>query len=234
MYFNLSEIVDQHKGLVDYTVRSMKIIELHFDDCVQEGYMGLMQAAIRFNPNQGCEFSSYAVPYIKGYVKKYLTKNRYSIRFPDRHILLQLTIKNLQGQNVSNHEIEKQLMISPEQKMLLDMMNKIHSLDEQLNTDDDNSDTLISTISDSIEDQYEKLLFEMAALDALDETIGKIKNPLHKIIYRDYITEVLFGIDLVNTVTLAAKYGISKQAVAVILKKYNLLYTQKLDLEKCS
>lgn len=63
-------ILDNIK-LVYYTLHKMNI--LADDDLVSEGMLALVQAAQNFNPSFNIQFSTYAVSYIKGKIKTYLT-----------------------------------------------------------------------------------------------------------------------------------------------------------------
>lgn len=46
-----------------------------FDDMVQEGSMGLICAAQRFNPDLGLKFSTFAYSYIVGYINMFLRRD---------------------------------------------------------------------------------------------------------------------------------------------------------------
>lgn len=41
-----------------------------FDELISEGNMGLITAAMKFNPSKGCKFITYAVYWIKSYINK--------------------------------------------------------------------------------------------------------------------------------------------------------------------
>ena len=48
-----------------------KFSKVHeFDDLVQEGYIGLLEAQKRYDPSRGVKFSSYAYPWIRKYVRE--------------------------------------------------------------------------------------------------------------------------------------------------------------------
>ncbi len=55
-----------------------------YEDLEQIGYMGLIRAIERFNPTQGCAFSSFAVPYIRGEMLHFLRDRGSSIKVPRR------------------------------------------------------------------------------------------------------------------------------------------------------
>lgn len=51
-------------------------------DLISAGNMGLMEAADRFDPDQGCRFLSYSVWWIRDYILRELLQNRSAIRLP--------------------------------------------------------------------------------------------------------------------------------------------------------
>jgi RNA polymerase sigma-B factor len=55
-----------------------------FDDLQQIGYLGLIRAIERFQPEQGCAFSSFAVPYIRGEILHYLRDRGSTVKVPRR------------------------------------------------------------------------------------------------------------------------------------------------------
>lgn len=55
-----------------------------YEDLEQIGYMGLIRAIERFNPTQGCAFSSFAVPYIRGEMLHFLRDKGSSVKVPRR------------------------------------------------------------------------------------------------------------------------------------------------------
>ena len=55
-----------------------------YEDLEQIGYLGLIRAIERFNPNQGCAFSSFAVPYIRGEMLHFLRDRSGTVKIPRR------------------------------------------------------------------------------------------------------------------------------------------------------
>ena len=53
-----------------------------YEDVMQEGMLGLWEAARRYDESKETKFSSFAVPYILGYMKKYIREKRNIIRIP--------------------------------------------------------------------------------------------------------------------------------------------------------
>lgn len=55
-----------------------------YEDLEQIGYLGLIRAIERFNPYQGCAFSSFAVPYIRGEMLHFLRDRGSAVKIPRR------------------------------------------------------------------------------------------------------------------------------------------------------
>ncbi len=66
-----------------------------YEDLEQIGYLGLIRAIERFDPTQGCAFSSFAVPYIRGEMLHFLRDRSGTVKIPRRWQQL-----NKEGQKV--------------------------------------------------------------------------------------------------------------------------------------
>ncbi|KMW69956.1 sigma-70 family RNA polymerase sigma factor [Limnoraphis robusta] len=82
-----NQIVQLNRGLVRKEVHHwIKQCSESYDDLLQVGCIGLIQAIERFDLTKGCAFSSFAVPYIRGEILHYLRDKSSLIRVP-RHYL---------------------------------------------------------------------------------------------------------------------------------------------------
>lgn len=73
-----------HLPLVRYVARSYADRGENFDDLVQVGTIGLINAIDRFEPERGLEFSTYAAPTIAGEIKRHFRDRTGSVRVPHR------------------------------------------------------------------------------------------------------------------------------------------------------
>ncbi len=80
-----NQIVELNLGLVRQVAHriSRQCCE-PYEDLEQIGYLGLIRAIERFNPQQGCAFSSFAIPYIRGEMLHYLRDKGSVMRIPRR------------------------------------------------------------------------------------------------------------------------------------------------------
>lgn len=67
-------IVEENLGLVYKVIKRFKVNNFDRDDLVQAGMMGLLRAAYTFDMARGLKFSTYAVPFIIGAIKKEFKK----------------------------------------------------------------------------------------------------------------------------------------------------------------
>ena len=64
------KLAREHAGLVkSVALRLSYAFNEELDDLIQIGYIGLIKAARRFEPERGLKFSTYAVPMIAGEIR---------------------------------------------------------------------------------------------------------------------------------------------------------------------
>ncbi|HEV7758689.1 MAG TPA: sigma-70 family RNA polymerase sigma factor [Acidimicrobiales bacterium] len=81
-----SDVVTGNIGLVRMVVRRMRgraTVGFDVDDMTQEGLLGLLRAARRWDAGRGLRFSSLAVPCIRGAIATAWTRRAERIRVPD-------------------------------------------------------------------------------------------------------------------------------------------------------
>jgi RNA polymerase sigma factor (sigma-70 family) len=64
----LNQLMAHHKGLVQFVVRRQTLGQLPFAAAIQAGRIGLWRAIVRYDPQRGYAFSSYAYPAIARHV----------------------------------------------------------------------------------------------------------------------------------------------------------------------
>ena len=71
----LHELTSAYMRLVISTANKFRTYGLPLGDLVQEGNVGLMQAAARFEPDRGVRFSTYATWWIRSSIQDYVLRN---------------------------------------------------------------------------------------------------------------------------------------------------------------
>ena len=74
------KLVRHNLAFVVAIARKQRRGGVRLEDLIQEGNVGLMKAAEKFDPHAGTRFSTYAVWWIRAYVGKYLKEARSSVR----------------------------------------------------------------------------------------------------------------------------------------------------------
>lgn len=77
-------LVEGYRGLVYFLARKFMNRGEPLDDIVQVGFLGLIKAIDRFEPEMGNEFTTFATPTVTGEIKRYFRDKGWAIRFPRR------------------------------------------------------------------------------------------------------------------------------------------------------
>ena len=129
-----------------------------YEDLEQIGYIGLIRSIERFDPGQGCAFSSFAVPYIRGEMLHFLRDRGTTVKIPRRWQDLQKEGQKRQaelirqyGRQPSDIEMAEALMVSVQEWRQVKLANKNRmplSLDATVCHQIDSSITLGDTLPD--------------------------------------------------------------------------------------
>ncbi len=151
-------LVKENQGLVYHIVNRFHVSSFDRDDLIQAGMMGLLEAIKRYDINKDIAFSTYAVKYILGNVKKEYAKQN-SVITNDYYRTL---IKKVQSDDENDY-----LMLARKYKTTVDniivavnFQNKISYLgEEELDLIKDESTSLDVSELDDLEYQIYELRF---------------------------------------------------------------------------
>ncbi|TMD56527.1 MAG: SigB/SigF/SigG family RNA polymerase sigma factor [Chloroflexi bacterium] len=100
-------LVEGYRSLVYFLARKFMNRGEPLEDIVQVGFLGLIKAIERFDPDLGNEFTTFATPTITGEIKRYFRDKGWAIRFPRR-------LQELYQQVVRvNEDLKKELSRTP-------------------------------------------------------------------------------------------------------------------------
>lgn len=129
-----------------------------YEDLEQIGYLGLIRAIERFDPSQGCAFSSFAVPYIRGEMLHFLRDRSATVKIPRRWQQLNKSGQKVReslsaelGRQPSDAEVATALGVSVQEwrECKLATQNRLPlSLDATISQQVDASMTLGETLPD--------------------------------------------------------------------------------------
>ncbi len=78
----LMRLIGAHVWLVRYVMRRVPVGDIPRDDLLQEGIIGLIEAAQRFDSDKDLRFSTYARHRVRARLQEYILRNRSLVRLP--------------------------------------------------------------------------------------------------------------------------------------------------------
>ena len=116
------ELVAAYIGLAKAMARQFSNRGESLDDLMQIAYVGLISAIDRFDPERRVEFTTYAIPTIKGELKRYFRDSGWALHVPRRvkqlHVALNETIGTLTQRHRRSPtvaELAKEMDVSEEE-----------------------------------------------------------------------------------------------------------------------
>ena len=210
-------IMVTYTGLVERTARKFSGIEA-FEDLVQVGYIGLLNALGKFDPTAGVRFNTYATYLVAGEIKHYLRDKSQTIRQPAwlqelRHKVNRAaaTLQTELNRVPTEREIADAIGISESsvhEVIVTQDLLRVGSLDSMQNPDDD---------SESEIDKIDAAQFSPEQLSVEDRVV--LEAAMNQL--RDLEKQVLtmFHFDAMNQTEIATKLDISCNYVSHILRQ---------------
>lgn len=203
-------------------------------DLINEGNLGLIKAAERFDPDLGYHFISYAVWWIRQAIILAINQKAAMIRLPMNRTIdvaridaIQKDLENQLGEEPTLAQIADRLdMPEAEVRWLKQISSDYVSLDVPANADSEN--TQISQVRDDKYLSPEDQVMQGALADSLGEILSELTSSEREIIEHRY------GLNGKNTLSLtqAGKmFNLSKERVRQI-EKLTLLKLQKYGKQR--
>lgn len=76
-------LVQSHLGFAAWLARAYRDLGLSEEDLEAEGYLGLLEAAVRFDPGRGVKFSTYAAWWVRKRMQHSIAAQAGLVRLPD-------------------------------------------------------------------------------------------------------------------------------------------------------
>jgi RNA polymerase primary sigma factor len=191
-------------------------------DLINEGNLGLIRAAHKFDETKGIKFISYAVWWIRQAILQALAEQSRIVRVPlnragTLHRIGKRASALLQelGREPTHEEIAEGMDISEEEVAKTMSISQTHlSLDAPLTPGEDNR--LLDYLPDTLNPTPDELTFEKALTESIEEALAGLKERESKIL------RLYFGLDGEEPMTLeqiGSLMGITRERVRQIKEK---------------
>ena len=191
-------------------------------DLINEGNLGLIRAAHKFDETKGIKFISYAVWWIRQAILQALAEQSRIVRVPlnragTLHRIGKRANTLLQelGREPTHEEIAEEMDLSEEEVERTISISQTHlSLDAPLTPGEDNK--LLDYLPDNLNPTPDEQTFEKALTESIEEALSHLKEREAKIL------RLYFGLDGSEPMTLeeiGSLLGITRERVRQIKEK---------------
>ena len=218
----MKELVEANLRFVVSVAKDYQGQGLPLTDLINEGHMGLMKAAGRFDETRGFKFISYAVWWIRQSILQALAENSRIVRLPLNRVgtisKITKTAEKLEAEverSPNEEEIGRNLEMTSEE--VIDAMRisrRHHSLNAPFRDGDKNS--LIDVIEDDGQIDPDEPLMAESLKDEIRQSLDTLKDREQQVI------KMYFGIDRDYALTLneiGEEFSLTRERVRQIKEK---------------
>src|ERR1035437_9129634 len=178
-----AQLVDAYHDFVYFLARKFQNRGEPLDDIVQVGYLGLIKAIERFDPDLGFEFTTFATLTVAGEIQRHFRDQGTALRFPrrlqERHqsvVRVNEEMKNQLGREPSVSELAERLGVRPEDVMEAIEMGPAYmplSLDQPIGSADGQESRVVAEQIGTVDPELDRV--EMR--DLLDRAMARLPPP---------------------------------------------------------
>lgn len=170
----LHQLAAAHMRLVISVAAKFRRYGLSMSDLVQEGHIGLLEAASRFDPHRGVRFSTYATWWIRASIQDFILRNWSIVRggTSSNQKSLFFNLRRLRariartGEPISSHELYKQLS-----EAIGVSVSDVANMDSRLSGPDSSLNMTLSEDGESGAQRQDFLVDEAPLPDETTETL---------------------------------------------------------------
>lgn len=221
----IGELVYANLHIVLFHARKYLNRRICLEDLIQEGNLGLMHAAEKFDADMGCRFSTYAAYWIKTYIDRAIFDHWQTVRLPD-HIAANLKkyfrVKKFLARRLhreaTSAEIAAEMGINEAEADNLGNIFRMN-LSESLNAPIPGTDGL--SLLDLTEDNSPGQFTEVERIERNEEIGAALAglNERNKLIVESYFGMALRGRAEENMSRIARHVGLCRDSISKIVPK---------------
>ncbi|QKV97740.1 RNA polymerase sigma factor SigF [Streptomyces sp. NA02950] len=212
-------LIELNLSLVRYAARRFRNRSVEMEDVVQVGTIGLIKAIDRFDLTREVEFTTFAVPYIVGEIKRFFRDTSWAVHVPRRLQELRIDLAKANEElfqrldrSPTTAELAEHLKLS-EEEVLDGLVASNGYLTTSLDApaDHENGTTRVTTFADRIGelDPAMENVENLHALKPLVEQLGERDRRILQMRFGDEMTQSEIGAEL----------GVSQMHVSRLLTK---------------
>lgn len=137
-------LISRHEGLVRHVVKDYLGSGESYEDLYSVGMLGLINAVDRFDPERGNRFATFAVPTIRGEIRRYFRDKTWGVRVPRRIQELSLKARDAlehftqtHGRTPTYEELARELGVTEEEVIEALEVSRQYDLPSIERTEDD-------------------------------------------------------------------------------------------------
>jgi RNA polymerase primary sigma factor len=188
----VDELVKSNLSFVAKVAGEYRNLGIPFEDLLNEGNLGLIEAARRFDPEKENKFISYAIWWIRKAILKALSEKAHVVRMPYSQIKKFKEIRKAEqqlqrelGREPNREEISRHLSkcISKIDRVL---QNGVHELSLDVGVGEDQDTPLSDVLTDGTRPTPEQRLLEQESNDGVGEVYAQLNEQQKKVIAYRY------------------------------------------------
>jgi RNA polymerase sigma-B factor len=222
-------LVRRYDGLVRWLASRYAGRAVETDELCQVGYVGLVLAIQRFDPDRGFDFASYAKPTVQGEIRRYFRDKRRWIRLPRRLQETKAVLRDASealthelGRSPTVDELAERLAVSPDlvlEAMTADDAFAPTSLDAAVGSDGDDTYTIADTMGEE-----DKSIDLMVDCETVRQLIAALPQREQRILHLRFFADK-------TQAEIGQELGISQMHVSRLLSRTLATLRQQMQPE---
>lgn len=212
-------LIELSLPLVNFVAKRYQQRDDQYEDVRQVGTIGLIKAIDRFDPDRGVEFSSFAIPYITGEIKRFFRDTTWAVHVPRRlqeqRIALARATDRLEarlGRSPSTAELAEAMRLSVEEVIEAQVAANAYSTHSlHLSGEDEESDAKESKTLLGRYGCWDPELEKVEDLSALKPLLAELEERDRRIL------EMHFGEELTQQ-QIGETLGLSQMHISRLLR----------------